>query len=63
MTYKHNQQPDEHTPLWVKLVGGFIAATIGGIIGLWLSCTGIVWYLHSCEYNDDCIVYNIVQKL
>lgn len=63
MTFKHNQPADEHTPLWVKLVGGFIAAGIGATIGLILSCHMIVWYLHDCEYNQSCVIYQLIEKL
>lgn len=63
MVYKHNTKAEEYTPIWVKLVGGFIAAGIGGIIGLILSWHMLVWYIDSCEYNNDCIAYQLMQKL
>ena len=51
---------DEYAPLWVKLVGGFIAASVGCIIGGVLACYMIVWYIHDCEPNPACVVNRIL---
>lgn len=49
---------DDYTPLWVKLIGGFIAASIGGIIGLCLAYHAIIWYINDCEPNPQCVGYS-----
>lgn len=63
MVYKLNKDDEIYTPLWVKVLGGMIAAGIGAAIGLVLAYNMIVWYISSCEYNADCAVYQLMQKL
>lgn len=50
---------DEYTPLWVKLIGGLIAAGIGGVLGLVIAYHCIIWYIQDCEPNPACVVHHI----